>query len=186
MKSRAAFGFLTVRTKVRHRSYVALIRSVLTIALLAASATTTGLRAQASALPLPRFVSLKAASANLRVGPGVGYDIEWVFKRSGIPLEIYQEYDNWRRVRDWEGTSGWIYGPLLSGRRTGIVAPWTKDNAALRKKPTIDSPITAWLQPRVRVKLIRCDGQWCAVALGSISGFVRQIGLWGVYPGEVL
>jgi SH3-like domain-containing protein len=186
MKLRAAFGFLTVRREVRPHWSVALARFILATALLAASATTTGLRAQASALALPRFVSLKASSANLRVGPGVGYEIEWVLKRPGVPLEIYQQYDHWRRVRDWDGTSGWIYGPLLSGRRTGIVAPWAKDNVALRKKPAIDSPITAWLQPRVRVKLVRCDGRWCAVTLGPMSGFVRQIGLWGVYPGEVL
>ncbi|WP_431523418.1 SH3 domain-containing protein [Mesorhizobium captivum] len=132
------------------------------------------------------LVSLKASSANLRVGPGTGYDIEWVMTRPGIPLEIYQQYDNWRRVRDWEGTTGWIYGPLLSGRRTGIVAPWTKDNVALRKKATVDSPVIAWLEPRVRVKLTRCDGKWCAVASGSTSGFVKQTNLWGVYPGEVL
>ncbi|MGT2466406.1 SH3 domain-containing protein [Mesorhizobium atlanticum] len=42
------------------------------------------------------------------------------------PLEIYQEYGNWRRVRDWDGSTGWIYHSLLSGRRTGIVAPWSK------------------------------------------------------------
>ncbi|MBZ9672807.1 SH3 domain-containing protein [Mesorhizobium sp. ES1-3] len=186
MKSRAAFGFRMVGGEIRHHLYVALARFILVTASLAASATTTGLRAEAGALPLPRFVSLKASSANLRVGPGVGYDIEWVFTRPGIPLEIYQQYGNWRRVRDWDGTSGWIYGPLLSGRRTGIVAPWAKDDVALCKKPTIDSPITALLQPRVRVELTRCDGQWCAVELGPMSGFVRQIGLWGVYPGEVL
>ncbi|MET3596123.1 SH3-like domain-containing protein [Mesorhizobium shonense] len=186
MNSVAQFGFVTVRRQVRRQFYVALARFVLTAVLLSAPATTTGLRAEVSALPLPRFVSLKASSANLRVGPGIGYDIEWVMTRPGIPLEIYQQYDNWRRVRDWEGTTGWIYGPLLSGRRTGIVAPWMKDNVALRKKATVDSPVIAWLEPRVRVKLMRCDGKWCAVALGATSGFVNQTHLWGVYPGEVL
>ncbi|TPJ45425.1 hypothetical protein FJ471_32525 [Mesorhizobium sp. B2-7-1] len=77
-------------------------------------------------------------------------------------------------------------GPLLSWRRTGIVAPWAKNNVVLRQKPTIDGPITAWLEPRVRVNLRRCDGKWCAVAQGTVSGFVKQTDLWGVYPGEVL
>jgi SH3-like domain-containing protein len=186
MTSRAAIGFFTTRGAVRHYLYVALARAVLTTALLAAPATTTGLRAEVGPLPLPRFVSLKASTANLRVGPGAGYDVDWVIVRPGIPLEIYQQYGNWRHVRDWEGTSGWIYGPLLSGRRTGIVAPWNKDNVPLRTKPTVDSPMAAWLEPRVEVKLMRCDGQWCAVALGPTSGFIKQVRLWGVYPGEVL
>jgi SH3-like domain-containing protein len=164
----------------------ALIRSVLAAALLAASATTTGSRAQTSAIPLPRFVSLKASPANLRVGPGVDYSVEWVLLRPGIPLEIYQQYDNWRRVRDWNGTSGWIFAPLLSGRRTAVIAPWSKGNVALRKKPTSDSPIISWLEPGVGVKLRRCDGIWCRVALDSMSGFIKQIDLWGAYPGEVL
>ncbi|MDX8527815.1 SH3 domain-containing protein [Mesorhizobium sp. MSK_1335] len=182
----APLGFLAVRRQVRRQLCNGLVRFALTIALVAASARTTGLRAEAGSLPLPRFVSLKASSANLRVGPGIGYNIEWVFKRRSIPLEIYQEYGNWRRVRDWDGTSGWIYGPLLSGRRTGIVTPWTKDHVALHAKPAADSPVAAWLEPRVEVKLTRCDGQWCAVASGPLTGFMKQVGLWGVYPGEVL
>lgn len=185
-KSGAAIGFFTVRRTVKRHLYIVFARAVLTAALLATPATTTGLRAEVGPLPLPRFVSLKASTANLRVGPGAGYDVEWVFVRPGIPLEIYQQYGNWRRVRDWEGTSGWIYGPLLTGRRTGIVAPWSKDNVPLRKRPTEGSSITAWLAPRVEVKLKRCDGQWCAATSGSTNGFIKQVRLWGVYPGEVL
>ncbi|MHA6645717.1 SH3 domain-containing protein [Mesorhizobium sp. A623] len=149
-------------------------------------AAPTGLRAEASALPIPRFVSLKGSPANLRIGPGVQYDIEWTFVRPGIPLEIYQEYGNWRHVRDWEGTSGWIYGPLLSGRRTAVTAPWDRNNIALRKKPTAESPVTAWLEPEIPIELVRCDGQWCRVAVDTMAGFVKQTRLWGAYPGEVL
>ena len=148
--------------------------------------TPVGLKAEASDLPLPRFVSLKGSPANLRIGPGVRYGIEWIFVRSGIPLEIYQEYGNWRRVRDWEGTSGWIYGPLLSGRRTAVTAPWNRENIPLRKNPTADSSITAWLEPEIPVELVRCDGQWCRVAVDTMAGFVKQIRLWGAYPNEVL
>ena len=60
--------------------------------------------ARDDALPLPRFVSLKSAEVNLRTGPGTRYPIEWVYKRRALPVEIIAEFDNWRRVRDWEGT----------------------------------------------------------------------------------
>lgn len=178
----------TFREGGLHRSLLigSLLRCGLATALLLATASTIHQRAEARSFPIPRFVSLKAPRANLRVGPGVQYDIEWVFVRRGIPLEIYQAFGNWRRVRDWEGTSGWIYGPLLSGQRTAVTAPWSRGNVALHTSPVADSPLTAWLEPDVTVKLLRCDGQWCRVAHNSMVGFVKQFALWGAYPGEVL
>jgi SH3-like domain-containing protein len=77
-----------------------------------------------SGLPLPRFVSLKATRVNLRIGPGRDYAVAWLYTRPGVPMEVIQEYDNWRRVRDAEGTEGWVYQSLLSGDRTATVAPW--------------------------------------------------------------
>ena len=69
----------------------------------------------ASGLPLPRFVSLKARRVNLRIGPSRDYAVNWLYTRSGIPMEIIQEYDHWRRVRDLDGTEGWIHKSLLTG-----------------------------------------------------------------------
>ena len=80
-----------------------------------------------SGLPLPRFVSLKPGRVNLRVGPGRDYAVTWLFLKSGLPVEIVQEYDNWRRIRDSEGTEGWVYQSLLSGKRTAMTAPWQRD-----------------------------------------------------------
>ena len=50
-----------------------------------------------------RFVSLKAERANLRVGPGQRYPIEWVYTRPGLPLLVIAHFDQWRWVRDHEG-----------------------------------------------------------------------------------
>ena len=77
-----------------------------------------------SGLPLPRFVSLKSGRVNSRIGPGVNYSVDWMYMKPGLPMEIIQEYDTWRRVRDADGAEGWINQSLLSGRRTGIAAPW--------------------------------------------------------------
>ena len=71
-------------------------------------------------LLIPRYVSLKASEANARRGPSLSHRIDWVFKKKGMPLEIYGEYDNWRRVRDAEGAGGWIHYSLLSGVRSYI------------------------------------------------------------------
>ena len=66
-----------------------------------------------SGLPLPRFVTLKSKRVNLRIGPSADYAVSWLYLKQGLPVEIIQEYDNWRRVRDADGTEGWVVGDFL-------------------------------------------------------------------------
>jgi len=142
----------------------------------------------ASGLPLPRFVSLKASKVNLRVGPSTEYAVSWRYTRSGVPMEIIQEYDHWRRVRDTDGTEGWIHQSLLSGERTASVAPWKrgKDGAYvdLRNEPQKNSQLVAKLEPGVVVRLDECNGNWCRAEIKDVEGWISQEDLWGAYPGE--
>src|SRR5262249_54305526 len=80
----------------------------------------------ASHLAVPRFVSLKSDKVNVRSGPTKDHDVTWIYTRAGLPVEITAEFENWRRIRDWEGAEGWVYHSLLSGRRTGLVQPSAK------------------------------------------------------------
>ena len=72
---------------------------------------------------MPRYVSLKTDRVNLREGPSKDHRTAWVFQRAGLPVEIIAEYETWRRIRDAEGTEGWVLHSLLSGRRTALVMP---------------------------------------------------------------
>ena len=81
-----------------------------------------------SGLPVPRFVSLKSDRVNVRSGPNKDQDVRWVYTRAGMPVEITAEFENWRRIRDWEGAEGWVYHSLLSGKRTAVVVPTLKDD----------------------------------------------------------
>jgi len=148
-----------------------------------------GLSLGPSGLPLPRFVSLKSAKVNLRIGPGTAYPVEWMYLKSGLPMEIVQEYDNWRRVRDAEGTEGWINQSLLSGKRTGIVSPWQRGKDALiamRTDPDASARIVANLEPGVVVTIRACNGDWCQMEVDGRRGWVEQSQLWGAYPGETI
>lgn len=44
-----------------------------------------------------------------------------------MPVEITAEFENWRRIRDWEGAEGWVYHSLLSGKRMAMVVPKIKE-----------------------------------------------------------
>ena len=70
---------------------------------------------------LPRFVSLRSDQVNLRVGPGENYPIEWVLTRKEMPVEIVREFENWRMIRDWQGTEGWVHERMLTGKRAVVV-----------------------------------------------------------------
>src|SRR5246127_1129375 len=80
-----------------------------------------------SGLPGPRYVSLKSDHVNVRAGPTKEKGGPWGLPRSGLPVEITAEFENWRRVRDSEGAEGWVYHSLLSGRRTAVVTMKSKD-----------------------------------------------------------
>ena len=77
----------------------------------------------ASGLPLPRFATTRSNPINVRVGPGTRYDMAWKYLKPGIPVEIVQEFDTWRKIRDLDGSEGWVHQNLLSGARAGYVAP---------------------------------------------------------------
>ena len=138
-----------------------------------------------SGLQVPRFVSLKAGRVNVRVGPGEDYKIAWVFTRTGLPIEVIQEYDTWRRIRDSDGAVGWVFNSLLSGKRTAVVTPWTKDEPApIHAAASPSAAISAYLEPGVMGTVERCHGGWCRISGKGFDGWIEQDHLWGVYPNE--
>lgn len=139
-------------------------------------------------LPLPRFVSLKSANVNMRVGPGRDYHIDWRYLKRGLPMEVIQEYDTWRKVRDAEGNEGWILHSLLAGDRTAIVTPWETGGAlaAMHAEPQERAAVVAKLESGVVGSIDYCKDGWCRFEAGGAKGFVAQNLLWGVYPDETI
>lgn len=136
-----------------------------------------------SGLPLPRFVSLKADKVNVHVGPAKSYDVTWIYSRAGLPVEITAEYENWRRIRDGEGSEGWVYHSLLSGRRTGVVLA-KQELVPLREAGDLEGSIVAQLQGGVVGTVKKCNGTWCRISVEGFDGWIEQQKLWGVYPNE--
>jgi SH3-like domain-containing protein len=138
-----------------------------------------------SGLPVPRFVSIKADRVNVRGGPDKDHDVSFIFTRVGWPVEITAEFENWRRIRDSDGTEGWVYHSLLSGKRMAAVQLKDKsDLAPLHAKPEAESPVMAKLEVGVLGAVKSCNGTWCHIAGDNFDGWVVQDDLWGVYPNE--
>jgi SH3-like domain-containing protein len=142
-------------------------------------------RSRGTGLPLPRFVSLKSNDVNVRHGPGQEYDVAFTFVRRGLPVEIVQEFDNWRKIRDSDGDEGWVFHSLLTGERMAMVAPWEAGGQfAAHSSAAADAPVVAYLQPRVIAQVETCTGTWCQVKVEDYRGWIEQDRLWGVYPAE--
>ncbi|MFM1813807.1 MAG: hypothetical protein RLZ98_502 [Pseudomonadota bacterium] len=149
-----------------------------------------GVRTGPSGQPLPRYVSLKSDRVNMRKGPGTQYPIAWVYRRAGLPVEVINEYENWREVRDAEGATGWVFRPLLSNRRTAVLLAWKVEKG--KPPPTVElkassshrAATVVTVEAGVIANIRSCDGAWCLVTIGSYQGHLQQDMLWGVYKKE--
>ena len=141
---------------------------------------------------MPRFVSLKSDRVNMRTGPGTEYPTQWVYRRAGLPVEVIQEVEAWRRVRDSEGATGWVLASLLSSRRTALVEPWIvkPDKAtpqiSLKADARDSADEVAQVEAGVIANIRHCDTRWCAVTIDDFRGYLQQHRLWGVYKTETV
>jgi len=162
---------------------------LLSLLVAAENAVAQAMTKGSSGLPLPRFVSLKAEKVNLRIGPSTDYAVSWRYLKSGLPVEIIREYENWRQIRDADGTEGWVNQTLLSGERTAVAAPWMRANGdsvyvMMRRDSMSSAAVIAKLEPGVVLKIDECNGNWCKAETKGVSGWVAQAEIWGAYPGE--
>ncbi len=132
---------------------------------------------------LPRFVSLRSNRVNLRVGPGETYPIEWVLTRKDMPVEIVKEFQNWRLIRGWHDTKGWILDRMVTAKRDVVIDGAVR---ALHRRPDPASELVARAEPGVVARLIELQGPWCRIEAGGYTGWVLRTEVWGVLPDETL
>ncbi len=135
-----------------------------------------------SGLPVPRYVSLKYDEANVRVGPGKRYPIRYVYKRAHLPVKIIEEFAHWRKIADFEGSSGWVHKGAIEGKRTAMVMDKLQN---LYREPDAASRTVMRAQPRVIGSLKRCEPDWCEMEINSRKGWIRKADIWGVGREEV-
>jgi SH3-like domain-containing protein len=133
--------------------------------------------------PLPRFVSLKSSQVNLRSGPGQQYPVDWVFLRRSMPVEVLDEFDVWRKIRDWEGTEGWVHATFLAARRSVLVTGSTRP---LKRSDREDADTVAQAEAGVIGRLMECHDSWCRVEIAGTRGWIKRAEIWGVYPDETV
>lgn len=156
---------------------------ILLLSLMIAAAPSRAQNRPGESLPIPRYVSLKKDEVNVRTGPGPQYPIEWIFSRQHMPVEVLQEFQHWRKIRDVEGAEGWVHSSMLSAKRYALI---TGETRTLRRRPEPDGALAARLEPGVIAQVVECQAQWCRLEVGSIKGWLSRAEFWGVYPNETV
>jgi SH3-like domain-containing protein len=132
----------------------------------------------------PYWASISAGKAMMRTGPGQNYPATWLYVRADLPIRVIETYPNWRKVRDPDGTTGWMLQRLLSDTRTALV---TGDAPRpMRRDPSENSRVRYFAQPGVVGRLSKCAGGWCLLDVRGRQGYIRADHFWGLDPGGTL
>lgn len=129
------------------------------------------------------YASLRSDKVYLREGPTYQHHVLWVYRRKGWPVEVIDSYEGWRRVRDRDGTTGWVSAAMLSSARTVVVTASGKVPIAADSGPR--AKVIALAEPGVVAGLRACKPQVCKVSAGEIDGWIEKNKIWGVGAGEV-
>ena len=134
-------------------------------------------------LEIPRYVSLKFNESNMRKGPSKNYPIKLKFLIANTPVEIVEENEHWRKVRDIEKNEGWMSKELLKGNRYGIIKVPYDEGAQIYNFPK--GKIIGKIEKNNIVKIDKCDEDWCFIRINKkIKGWISKYNLWGVYNNE--
>jgi SH3-like domain-containing protein len=136
------------------------------------------------ARPTPYMASIASGRAMMRTGPGQNYPGTWLYTRRDLPIRVIAVHGDWRRIRDPDGTIGWMLVNLLSDQRTAIVRG--SEPRPLREAPDETSPVRYRAQPGVVGRVSRCAGGWCNFDAAGRGGYIRVDQIWGVEPGETI
>ena len=134
--------------------------------------------------PVPRWASLKSDDINLRTGPGTRYPIQWIYHREGLPVEVIEQFGDWRRIRTNDASVGWVHESMLSVKRYVIITGAAAQ--VVRYDPRPDARPMMKVDPHVVARLVECERDWCRIQAASHKGWIAKTALWGVYPDEII
>src|SRR5258708_33603071 len=96
-----------------------------------------------------------------------------------MPGEVLAEFGNWRKIRDWQGTEGWVHQSMLSGRRYAIV---TGEIRALHRQADPAAPAGARVEPRGGAQNMASEDPWGAGGADGVPGWRTPYPLCGCLP----
>lgn len=128
----------------------------------------------------PRFAAIRSNKVNLHVGPGMQYPVEWVLVYKNLPVLIITEFEDWRRIKLYDGTVGWVHKSLLTSKKKMTLI--TTDTQ-LKIKPKKQSKTIATLCKGVVAEMLKHRNKWMKIQIrlddhSKIFGWIPEEDLW--------
>lgn len=137
----------------------------------------TGVLATASTLAQAQeFLSIKGNTVNIRAKPTTQSDIAWELI-NGYPVQVIATQDDWIKVKDFEGTLGWVHRPLTAKEPHFLIKGNTIN---LRSGPGTKHSVVTKLNKYDIVKTLEKRDSWAKVktADGEEGWLLESLG-WG-------
>ena len=134
-------------------------------------------------LELPRYVSLKSDEVNLRVGPSINYPIQIKYIQINLPVEIIDEFDVWRKVKDHKNNIGWLHKSLIKGERFVLIKGKKEISKKIYNRP--NGQVIGIVGDNNIFNLDACLINWCYVSHKDLKGWISKEFIWGVYEREI-
>ena len=100
------------------------------------------------------------------------------------PVEVIDEYELWRQIREVDGTVGWVHRRMLSSGRFAVVT----EDTALRRDIETSAPPVAFVQKGALGKLEACEVDSCRLSFlfndKEYTGWLNKEDFYGAYSRE--
>ena len=133
-------------------------------------------------LKLPRYVSLKSDESNLRVGPSKNYPIILVYSVANFPIKIIDEFEDWRKIIDFQDNIGWVHRSLIKAERNGIVISESEKKVIVFN--SIESKKIGEIEKGSIVLISKCKVDKCKISNDNYSGWIKKKYIWGIDQEE--
>ena len=106
--------------------------------------------------------------------------------QKSAPVEIIAEFEDWRQIKDWQGSKTWVHRSMLTGRRSVKVITPGENN--IYAKADYNSNVIAKVEDEVVGDVVKCPNTspFCQIKFDRIIGWMPRQNLYGIYPEEII
>lgn len=123
------------------------------------------------------MVSVVVDKTDLHSGPGDKFPVTWTLG-AGFPLSALEEQEDWYKVLDFEGDSGWIRKKLV-GKEPHLIIKAEKAN--IRSGPSDRYRLIGKANRGVVFQILKVRDNWVKVKHGKgVTGWVSRSLVWGL------
>ena len=128
-----------------------------------------------SGIAMAERLSVSSRIANIRSGPGTGYEILWKVE-SYYPMIILKKSGSWYNFRDFEGDEGWIHASLTQKKPTVITI---KEECNVRSGPGTSHDILFTVEKGIPFLIMGRQKNWIQIKhADGDRGWIHKSLVW--------